>query len=320
MLKTGKAKTVRQAAQTLGKGEATVHRWLRLYREGGIEKLLLEKKSPGTPKKFSVEQAAKVQKELRDPQGFSSYKEVRLWLRAIEGIKASYQSIYRLVKGELQAKLKVARPRSNKQNTEAVARFIEQLPEQVNTLLAEAGQSGKRWEKLCYWCQDETRLGLPTISGKKLTLKGIKPVGVKQWKFEYFYLYGAVELASGRQFIWEFSHLDQVCFEEYLYRFAQTFPNELHLLQVDNAPSHTATQLKVPDNVILLYQPPYCPEVNAIERLWEYLKSFLQWDLFDELDELRAKVAGILNSLGKNVVRSLTGWDSLLQALSLSVI
>jgi len=79
MLKTGKAKTVRQAAQTLGKGEATVHRWLRLYREGGIEKLLLEKKSPGTPKKFSVEQAAKVQKELRDPQGFSSYKEVRLW-------------------------------------------------------------------------------------------------------------------------------------------------------------------------------------------------------------------------------------------------
>ena len=62
MLKTRKAKTVRQAAQTLGKGEATVHRWLRLYREGGIEKLLLEKRSPGRPKKFSVEQAAKVQK------------------------------------------------------------------------------------------------------------------------------------------------------------------------------------------------------------------------------------------------------------------
>ncbi|PSO56654.1 MAG: hypothetical protein BRC44_07710 [Cyanobacteria bacterium QS_4_48_99] len=39
-----------------------------------------------------------------------------------------------------------------------------------------------------------------------------------------------LELASGRQFIWEFSYLDQVCFEKYLYRFAQTFPNELPLL------------------------------------------------------------------------------------------
>jgi hypothetical protein len=42
--------------------------------------------------------------------------------------------------------------------------------------------------------------------------------------------------------------------------------------------------------------------------------------MFDELYELRAKVAGILKSLGKDVVCSLTGWDSLLQALYLSVI
>ena len=35
---------------------------------------------------------------------------------------------------------------------------------------------------------------------------------------------------------------------------------------------------------------------------------------------LLQKVAGVLNSLGKDIVRSLTGWDSLLQALSLSVI
>ncbi|MDY6900662.1 MAG: transposase, partial [Cyanobacteriota bacterium] len=25
-------------------------------------------------------------------------------------------------------------------------------------------------------------------------------------------------------------------------------------------------------NVILLFQPPYCPEVNPIERVWQYIK------------------------------------------------
>jgi transposase len=68
----------------------------------------------------------------------------------------------------------------------------------------------------------------------------------------------------------------------------------------------------------LLFQPPYCPEVNPIERFWEYLKSFLRWELFDGLDELRFKVAGILNSLKQDTVQSLVGWNDILQALSLS--
>ncbi|PSO63482.1 MAG: hypothetical protein BRC36_08095 [Cyanobacteria bacterium QH_2_48_84] len=46
-------------------------------------------------------------------------------------------------------------------------------------------------------------------------------------------------------------------------------PEELHLIQVDNAKAHSAQTLTVPDNVILLFQPPYCPELNPIERVWQ---------------------------------------------------
>ncbi|PSO55069.1 MAG: hypothetical protein BRC40_01860 [Cyanobacteria bacterium QH_8_48_120] len=34
--------------------------------------------------------------------------------------------------------------------------------------------------------------------------------------------------------------------------------------------------MTVPDNVVLLFQPPYCPEVNPIERVWQELKRWLQ--------------------------------------------
>jgi putative transposase len=46
--------------------------------------------------------------------------------------------------------------------------------------------------------------------------------------------------------------------------------------------------LQIPGNVILLFQPPYCPDVNPIERLWHDLKQTLQWKLFEGLSELQS--------------------------------
>src|SRR3712207_8535688 len=50
-----------------------------------------------------------------------------------------------------------------------------------------------------------------------------------------------------------------------------------NVLLLDNARSHTAKRLRVPENVILLFQPPYAPEVNPVERVWEDLKQDLAW-------------------------------------------
>jgi hypothetical protein len=65
---------------------------------------------------------------------------------------------------------------------------------------------------LKYWCQDETRMGLKTIERKKNTARGVKPIGLVQWNFKAYYLYGAVAPQTGESFGWEFSHLDSRCF------------------------------------------------------------------------------------------------------------
>ena len=149
-------------------------------------------------------------------------------------------------------------------------------------------------------------------------MKGVKPEGEKQWKFDYYYLYGLVEPQTGETFYYEFSHLDTQCFETFLQLFAESYSSEIQIIQIDNAPSHTTEKLAIPDNVILLFQPPYTPEVNPIERLWEYLKSFLEWMNFEELDNLRNEVRKILGKISRDVIQSLTGWDFILRALSLS--
>jgi hypothetical protein len=57
-----------------------------------------------------------IKKELSDPEGFKSYEEIRTWLYASEGIKASYKVVHEVVRYKLKAKLKAPRPRSIKQN------------------------------------------------------------------------------------------------------------------------------------------------------------------------------------------------------------
>jgi hypothetical protein len=91
------------------------------------------------------------------------------------------------------------------------------------------------------------------------------------------------------------------------------YPEQFHIFLVDNAPAHNLDSSELPDNVILLFQPPASPEVNPTERVWEYLKDFLAWSVFSNLDELRTKVQEILASFTTRVIGFLTGWSWILR-------
>ena len=115
----------------------------------------------------------------------------------------------------------------------------------------------------------------------------------------------------------DFSHFNSDLLGFYLKKFAQNYQDEVHLIQLDNAPCHTANKLVVPENVILLFQPTYCPELDPVERVWQYLKRRIKTLQFNSLEDLRNQVADCLNNLSKNIIHSLTGWQHILDALSL---
>ncbi len=148
-------------------------------------------------------------------------------------------------------------------------------------------------------------------------MKGVKPQQIFQWHYDYYYIYGLIEPIGGHSFFYEFSHFNSDCLEIFLKKFEQENQNKIHIIQLDNAPIHTAKKLKVPENIILLFQPPYCPEVNPIERVWEYIKYRLRSLWYANLDDVRKKVAQILNSLEREIIISLAGWDCFRNALSL---
>lgn len=181
-------------AVALERNRVTVQDWLRLYREGGIQKLLDIKQPPGKVPLIPQWAVDALQKKLQEPEGFKSYKQVQIWLRDTLGIDVSYFVVHDLVYYKLRAKLKVPRPKSSKQDPKLLESLQANLGsdlELLSRVLIE--QFGHLYQRIRYWCEDESRFGLHTVPGLKLTAIGVKPIGTWQWKFQAFWLYGVVE-------------------------------------------------------------------------------------------------------------------------------
>ncbi|MBV8887000.1 MAG: IS630 family transposase [Chroococcidiopsidaceae cyanobacterium CP_BM_RX_35] len=312
LLKTQQVETVQHLAVVLGRHRFTLQRWLSQYRSGGMKKMLEVGKSIGRTALIPQEAVERLKAELKDPEGFESYKEVRLWLASCLGIGAKYDVVHNLVHDKLKVKLKVARTQSDDQEPKAVENFKKALSAKVKSACGKAETQQKKFKVVPYWCEDETRLGLRTVQRRKLTLRGVKPTGDLQFRREKYYVYGVVEPKTRASFFREISHLDTTCFQVFIIEFSRSYPEDLHIVRLDNGSFHTTSKLKVLENIIFLFQPAHCPELNPLERLWEYLNGFLRWKLFNNLDALKEKVSRILNSSSTKTIRSLTGWEYIL--------
>ncbi len=163
---------------------------------------------------------------------------------------------------------------------------------------------------------DESRFGLQTVKRRRLTACGTKPVGSYQHRFENFYLYGAIAPRSGDGYFLGLPKLQADHFQRFLDAFARARPHTLNVLLVDNSRCHTAHDVQIPQNVLLLFQPPYAPELNPAERVWQALKDELAWQCFADLQALQARVVEIVRGWEAELLRSLTAYPYIMAAIN----
>ena len=154
------------------------------------------------------------------------------------------------------------------------------------------------------------------ITRRRVTSPGVKPVQTAQPAYEYFYLYGAVEPETGQGFFTEHERLNSACFQVYLDSFARAFPYSQNVMVLDNGSFHKAKRLVIPANVRLVFLPPYSPELNPVERVWQHLKNALGFAFYPTLAALRQRMRQVVTNWTDDVLASLTGYDYLLNAAS----
>ena len=73
---------------------------------------------------------------------------------------------------------------------------------------------------------------------------------------------------------------------------------------LDNGAFHKAKKLEIPDNIKLVFLPPYSPELNPAEKIWARFKRAFTNKLFKSLEEVSAFIDKAANEINKGIVIS----------------
>ncbi len=166
-----------------------------------------------------------------------------------------------------------------------------------------------------YLCEDEMRLGLKSETGRVITSIGVKPVAAVQWQRHNFWMYGVVDPLRGWQFCQEYPQLDSEHFQTFLDALSQQLGEDWAVLQLDQAGAHQALALRWPENLIPILQPSHSPELNPMERVWQFLRAQLKNENFANLDQLKTRLRDLIDGLPAEQFASLTSYDFILEAL-----
>jgi transposase len=103
----------------------------------------------------------------------------------------------------------------------------------------------------------------------------------------------------------EFPHCNANTFQIYLDEFALMNPTELKMIVLDNGAFHKAKSLKCPENIILIFLPPYSPELNPAEKIWAKMKRTFTNQLFKSIEDLQKFIDNQVKSITTNEVKSI---------------
>lgn len=281
-----------QIAEQMGRSMTTIQTWFDNYREGGIEGLEPSSSARG----FASALEGKAKKELKKKLMKGSFRrseDARVWLKKHYGINFS-QSHVRALLGKLGARLKVVRPRHPNSCELKRERFRTQLARQMLTALKEQ-HPGHEWKKrpVRIWIADEARFGLQPCLKRAWVTRGVKAHKNSRISYQWRYVWGAVEIDGSESAYLYTNGADTEFSLSFLDQISRKDPNAEHVVIWDGAGFHPrGGHERIPENVTVLRQPPYSPELNCIEKLWDMLRDGLcnrSWRDIDELLEHATK-------------------------------
>jgi transposase len=131
-------------------------------------------------------------------------------------------------------------------------------------------------------------------------------------------LYGAVSPKDGTCAYLIIPRSDTACFQAFLNALWRKFARQDILLVLDGAPNHRCRDLMLPDNISLFFLPPYSPELNPKENLWEEIreKIFKNYAL-KSIDAVRTKLKQAILYIERNpaMVKSITTFPYIAKSL-----
>lgn len=166
--------------------------------------------------------------------------------------------------------------------------------------------------------QDEARFG--RISDKAYCWAKFpsRPLVQAMLTHQYVYAYAAVCPSDGAFDSLVLPHVNAQCMQIFIDEIARRYRHNNIIMVLDGAGWHR-THFDLPDNLKLHFLPPYSPELNPQEHIWDELRE--KWfhnRVFGSLDALEAQLVQGLRALENEPIRtkSIAGWDWIINSIS----
>jgi transposase len=192
------SQTLEQIGVILKRGRATIGRWLKAYREGGIQKLLHRSRS-GRKARLSHADQETMTEGLYSGR-WKRARDIQMWLQEERGIDLKLGGVYYWLY-KLKSSWKVPRPRHKDQDPDEVEAFMKEIVSRLESLDVPEGRS------VHVWVEDEHRYGLISVLRRCWTIKGHRVKVPRQMKYEWSYVYAAADIVTGNA---EFLHTPTV--------------------------------------------------------------------------------------------------------------
>ena len=162
--------------------------------------------------------------------------------------------------------------------------------------------------------QDEGCFGRISRPQRCWAPPGVRPHAPAQVVREYVCAYTALAPAQAEMVSLILPEASTAMMNLFLEQVSQTYAKYFIVMQVDGAGWHHAHELVIPENIRLIEQPPYSPEVNPVELIWDELREkYFHNRVFASLESLIDVLCQGLNELADDTkrLRSLTGFPHL---------
>lgn len=159
--------------------------------------------------------------------------------------------------------------------------------------------------------QDEARFGRINDPRRCWAREGVRPVVGKQIVREYVYAYGAFCPQDGASVHLVLPAMNGWCMSFFLDYVRKEFHDYYILMIYDGAPCHIPTALNIPEDMMLETLPPYSPELNPSENMWDDAREkFFGNTVFDSIESVIDQLCIAMNYYIDNpqIVKSITSF------------
>ena len=261
--------------RTLGFGRTVIYSWLAKYREGGVD-ALRAKAISGRPSKMTGRQLKWVYKTVTGKNPLQLRFEFALWTRSMIrdlirekfGVRLSEVSVGRMLR---KLGLSPQKP---------LRRAYERDPELVESWRKEEFPEIRRLakkERATVYFSDEAGVRSDFHAGTTWALKGQTPVVPATGQRFGMNLISAISPRGDFRFMTVEGRMNAEKFIEFLKRLIHNTSRPVFLI-VDRHPSHRAKKVlafvrSTEGRLRLFFLPPYAPDLNPDEHVWNHLKN-----------------------------------------------